>query len=170
MKKTPSFLDRHRQGELDENEDRNADLFYLGIDRLVDAGYQHYEISNYARSGFQSRHNRAYWRGADYLGLGPGAVSTFKSKRWKNIPDTAAYIADPIGTKTEKESLTEKDLQIERIALQLRTSEGLATGLLASPNPVEPLIQQGLVEEQEGRIVLTREGKALADPIAGMLV
>ncbi|HRQ91175.1 MAG TPA: radical SAM family heme chaperone HemW, partial [Bacteroidia bacterium] len=86
------FLDRHRQGELDTDEDRDADLFYAALDTLTGSGYRHYEISNYAKPGFESRHNHAYWSGAEYLGLGPGAVSTTGRERSKTLPDTSAYV------------------------------------------------------------------------------
>lgn len=163
------FLQRHERGELDDDDGRNADFFYQAIDHLEAAGFEHYEISNYARSGFKSQHNQAYWTGSDYLGLGPGAVSTIAGKRWKTIPDTAAYIA-AADTRTELENLSGEDLRMEAIALQLRTAKGLQTGLLPRPNPVESLIQQGLIEEKDDRIFLTREGKALADPVTAMLV
>lgn len=167
------FLERHNKGELNSDEDRDADLFYEAIDFIESRGYRHYEISNYARPGYESQHNQAYWSGADYLGLGPGAVSTINNQRWKTLPDTATYIkasGSGLDTRTDIEILSDEDRRIEAIALQLRTAKGLSTGLLHTPNPVESLTQQGLVIEKEGRLVLTREGKALADPIAEMLL
>lgn len=167
------FLTKHKTGELDANEDRDADLFYQAIDYLEANGYGHYEISNYALPGSESQHNRAYWSGADYLGLGPGAVSTIAGQRWKTLPDTAAYVraaAAGLDTRTEIELLTDEDRRIERIALQLRTREGISTGLVPSPDPVESLTKQGLIEERDGRITLTRSGKSLADPIASELI
>jgi oxygen-independent coproporphyrinogen-3 oxidase len=167
------FLTRHQSGELDANEDRDADLFYHAIDFLESHGFHHYEISNYALPGFESQHNRAYWTGADYLGLGPGAVSTLRGERSKTLADTAAYVRAALSgldTRTEIEALSPEDLRIERIALQLRTREGISTSLLSSLNPLESLIQQGLITQSDGQIRLTREGKALADPIAAALV
>ena len=167
------FLTRHQSGDLDTNEDRDADLFYQAIDFLEASGYGHYEISNYARPGFESQHNRSYWAGADYLGLGPGAVSTIKGQRWKTLPDTAAYVRASQGgfdTRTDIELLSEEDRRTEAIALRLRTREGLPMNLLPSLDPLESLSQQGLVEERMGNLVLTRAGKALADPIAAELV
>jgi len=172
------FLTKHESGELDANEDRDADLFYQAIDTLETDGYGHYEISNYSLPGFESQHNRGYWSGSDYLGLGPGAVSTIAGQRWKTLPDTAAYVraaAAGLDTRTDIELLTDEDRRIERIALQLRTREGISTGLVPPPTPVghrpvESLIEQGLVEEHDGRITLTRHGKALADPIAAALI
>lgn len=167
------FLTKHQKGELDSDEDRDATLFYEAIDRLEAAGYNHYEISNYARPGFESRHNRAYWAGADYLGLGPGAVSTMNGERWKTLPDTAAYVRatrSGIDTRVEIELLTEEDRRLEAVAMRLRTQEGAPLDLLPSPDPVESLIQEGWVLVENDHVRLTRDGKALADPIAGMLV
>lgn len=167
------FLTKHKTGELDADEDRDADLFYQAIDFLEESGYAHYEISNYARPGSESHHNRAYWAGDDYIGLGPGAVTTLDGQRWKTLPDTAAYVkaaSAGLDTRTEIEILTEEDRRIERIALQLRTREGIPTGLIPSPNPIESLTQQGLIEVRNDQIVLTHEGKALADPIASALI
>ncbi|MEX2580032.1 MAG: radical SAM family heme chaperone HemW [Verrucomicrobiales bacterium] len=167
------FLTKHRKGELDADEDRDADLFYRAVDFLEDNGYDHYEISNYARSGCESRHNRAYWNGADYLGLGPGAVSTIDGQRWKTVPDTAAYVRATLGgfdTRTDIEWLSDEDRRIEALALRLRTHEGIPKELVHASDPVESLIQQGLLAERDGRYVLTREGKALADPVAAALV
>jgi oxygen-independent coproporphyrinogen-3 oxidase len=167
------FLTRHQSGELDNDEDRDADLFYTALDFLEENGFSHYEISNYAQPGFESKHNQAYWNGASYLGLGPGAVSTIGKERWTTLADTAAYVRAAKGgldTRTNIEILTEEDLRLERIALLLRTREGLPTSLLSTPNSVESLTQQGLVIDQTGFTRLTRAGKALADPIAAALV
>lgn len=166
------FLTRHQRGELDADEDRDATLFHQAIDFLGGHGYLHYEISNYARPGFESRHNRAYWSGADYLGLGPGAVSTMAGERSKTLPDTAAYVRAVqagLDTRVEIERLSDADRRLEALAMQLRTREGAPLDLLPSPDPLGSLIEQGWVEVVDGRVVLTREGKALADPIAGML-
>ncbi len=167
------FLTKHQQGELDADEDRDATLFHQAADYLEAAGYSHYEISNYARPGFESRHNRAYWSGADYLGLGPGAVSTMGGERWKTLPDTAAYVRavsagfDP---RAEIESLTGEDRRLELLAMRLRTREGAPVELLGPTHLLDSLIEQGLVALRGDQVVLTREGRALADPIAGMLV
>jgi oxygen-independent coproporphyrinogen III oxidase len=167
------FLTKHQQGELDSDEDRDATLFHAAIDRLEAAGYAHYEVSNYARPGFESRHNRAYWAGADYLGLGPGAVSTMNGERWKTLPDTAAYVRAMkagIDTRVEIEILSAEDRRLEAVAMRLRTREGVPLDLLPTPDPLESLIEEGWVVVENDHVRLTRDGKALADPIAGMLV
>ncbi|MEM9016708.1 MAG: coproporphyrinogen III oxidase, partial [Verrucomicrobiota bacterium] len=168
-----SFLDRHLDGELDANEDRDADFFYAAIDFLNSKGFEHYEISNFCQPGFESEHNQAYWQGEDYLGLGPGAVTTWKSERWTTLADTAGYvraIEAGLEVKSEIEHIDEEGRRIERIGLALRTSDGIPRDLIDEANPLESFIEQGLLEPSRGRIRLTREGKALADPIAAALV
>src|ERR1700730_17054405 len=85
------FFLRHARGELRSNADIEADFFEMTMSILEDAGYEHYEISNYARPAFSSVHNRAYWAGEDYLGIGPSAFSTRGLQRWQNIPDYREY-------------------------------------------------------------------------------
>ena len=67
-------------------------MMNLAMDYLPKKGYQHYEISNYAKPGFRSFHNLGYWRGNDYLGFGAGAYSTYNDKRWTNIEEPEDYI------------------------------------------------------------------------------
>ena len=78
-------------GTFVQDDERDAQLFETTMDTLTAAGFSHYEISNYARAGRESRHNLAYWQGRDYLGFGPGAFSTVGCERWENVRDTAEY-------------------------------------------------------------------------------
>ncbi len=171
------FLDRLRKQQLDTSEDRDAEHFYAAVDLLTAAGFEHYETSNYAQPGHRSRHNQSYWRGADYLGLGPSAVSTHQRIRWKNVPDTAGYIRkvnEGLIPSTETEHLTEEQWLMERIALELRTAEGLSRERVhesaMQKNLAEPLIEEGLLEEKDGQLVLTYAGKPLVDRIAEALL
>ncbi len=174
------FLTRHEAGELDSDEDRDSDLFELAIDTLEERGYRQYEISNYALPGHESRHNQAYWSGADYLGIGPGAVSTVAGRRWKSLPDTAAWVeclhADA-SIEVEVEAIGPAERRVEAIALQLRTTSGLAESvILDSPDPdlpdrVASLVEEGYLERTgDDCLRLTRAGRALADPIAARLI
>jgi oxygen-independent coproporphyrinogen III oxidase len=86
------FFERLRRGQYRENEERDAEHFYLALDLLEQAGYEHYEISNYARPGKRSRHNESYWLGEEYAGIGPSAYSTIGGVRWQNVPDTGRYM------------------------------------------------------------------------------
>jgi oxygen-independent coproporphyrinogen-3 oxidase len=153
------------------DEDRDATQFFLANDLLGAAGFEHYETSNYARPGFRSSHNRGYWRGEDYLGLGPSAVSTFGGVRTKNLADTAGYV-QMVGTLgnavAESESLDGEQRRLERIALMLRTVEGVPLELVDRP-AMARLLEQGLAAVRGESLVLTREGSPLVDPIAAEL-
>src|SRR5437870_8643083 len=118
------FFLRHSRGELRSNADIEADFFETTMSILEDAGYEHYEISNYARPGFSSVHNRAYWAGEDYVGIGPSAVSTVGTRRWQNVCDYRIYIDRVLSAQSPRgpgETLTDEMKRMERIALTLRT-------------------------------------------------
>ena len=171
------FFEKLSRGEFVADEDCDANSFHSAVDRLTGAGFRHYEISNYARPGFESQHNRAYWGGADYLGIGPAAVSTVNEKRWTNVPDTAAYVAAIDSgslARTSDEELSYDQRRTEAIGLQLRTSEGLDARWLtdadgvAAHDKVHPLLEEGLVSwnSDRDRLTLTTPGKPLVDSIA----
>lgn len=168
------FFLRHSRGELRQDSDADAELFELTMSMLEDAGYQHYEISNYARPGFRSAHNRAYWSGAEYLGIGPSAFSTIGMKRWQNVPDFRRYSDLALSgnsTAGSVEDLTEEMKRAERIALSLRTDDGAPAGLLAPfPDSAREFVRLGLLRKAKGNFVLTRAGKALADSVAEAFV
>ena len=86
------YFEKLKSGDFNENPEKDGKLFKSAMEVLRGSGYEHYEISNYALPGHQSEHNKAYWSGADYLGIGPGAFSTVHGKRWRNVADTAKYI------------------------------------------------------------------------------
>ena len=95
-------------------------------ERLAAAGYEHYEVSNYALPGRRSRHNSAYWQGTEYLGIGAGAHSFDGTRRCWNAPTVGEYLA---GEGGGEERLTERDRRNEMIMTSLRTAEGLDTEL-----------------------------------------
>ncbi len=168
-----AFFESLRRGEVREDEDIDASFFHLADDILTFAGFDHYETSNYAQPGCKSSHNQGYWRGEDYLGLGPSAVSTLGAIRSKNVPDTARYVAQiqSLGHATaESESLDAEALRLERIALGLRTTEGIPLSLLDSPVRVETLVTEGLARIENDRLILIHHGRALVDPLAAELV
>lgn len=169
------FFRRLRAGEFREDEGRDADFFNLGIDLLEAGGFEHYEISNYAKPGHRSVHNEAYWLGVDYLGIGPGAFSTVGGRRWHNVKDTPRYMAMTLAgenTATDVEELTPENRRTERFGLELRTARGLPLELITSESRkmLETLRDQGLLEFDEQFIRLTRAGKPLVDPIAVALM
>jgi oxygen-independent coproporphyrinogen-3 oxidase len=163
------FFLRQSRGELKANPDSDADFFQVAMSILENAGYEHYEISNYARPGFSSVHNRAYWSGEDYLGIGPSAFSTVGMQRWQNLADYRAYAAriisghSPLGSR---ENLTKEMKRAERIALSLRTREGIPSALLKDrQQTIEEFVGLGLLRQSNGCFVLTRAGKPLADSV-----
>ena len=170
-----AFFESLKNGSYAENEDKDADHYHLAEEILTAAGFDHYETSNYAQPGHHSQHNQGYWEGADYLGLGPSAVSTIGGVREKNIPDTAAYIRQvrSIGNAIhETEALTPAQRRIELIALGLRTTRGIPLELLdaASLEKAKALAAESLLNIGETRIHLTQLGRPLVDPIAAELI
>ena len=166
------FFDKLRHHE---DENTNAEMFALAHQKLTSAGLQHYETSNYARPGKHSQHNLSYWRGHDYLGLGPSAVSTIDGNRWKNLPDTARYIQaiNTLGhAKSEHELIDANAYRIERIALLLRTTKGLPDEYLSdSPDgSVEQLIANKLAVIEDKHLRLINNGPMLVDAIAAQLI
>jgi oxygen-independent coproporphyrinogen-3 oxidase len=168
------FFLRQARGEFQQKPDADAEFFEMTMIILEDAGYGHYEISNYARPGFESVHNRAYWLGRDYLGIGPSAVSTMGMQRWQNVRDYRAYIDRVLSGDSARESaedLTHEMKRTERIMLALRTREGIPAAELKSfGSETNELIALELLRESHGNFVLTRRGKTLADSVAEAFV
>ena len=168
------FFLRHARGEFRQDANTDAEFFELAMGTLENAGYEHYEISNYARPGFASVHNHAYWTGEDYLGIGPSAVSTVGMQRWQNVCDYRAFIDRVFAGQlpsASSENLTDEMKHMERIALSLRTSDGISTlELKGFTQQANELIALGLLQQSNGNLVLTRKGKALADSVAEALL
>jgi putative oxygen-independent coproporphyrinogen III oxidase len=168
------FFLRQLRGEFRQDADIDAEFFEMTMSILEDAGYEHYEISNYARPGFSAVHNRAYWSGEDYLGIGPSAFSTVGMQRWQNLADYRAYAdrvlsgQSPIGPI---ENLTSEMKRVETIALSLRTHEGVSVALLTPfRNETREFIALGLLRKTNGNFVLTRAGKSLADLVTEAVI
>ena len=173
-----AYFERFQKGELQDDPELNADLFSIGDEILTAAGYEHYETSNYARSGHQSKHNQSYWQGMPYLGLGPSAVSTtpadknHHSIRWQNVSDTSAYIQQiqSVGhAMASSEQLTTEQFNLERIALLLRTAQGLPLRYLAAEQNLSVLLAHELALLSDTHLQLTSSGALLVDSIAAEL-
>ena len=139
------------------------------------AGYSRYEISNYSRPGFASRHNRLHWTGGQYLGLGPSAQSYVGGRRFGNVSNLAAYNkALRSGTLpvSESEQLTPADDSCERLVFGLRMTDGISledTGALAFAGlvqKVDELIADDILERSAERVRLTARGRRFADSVA----
>ena len=161
------------QGPPPPSEKAQAVMAACAMDRLEAAGIRQYEISNFARPGFESRHNLAYWTFRPYLGLGVSAHSYLPPKRFANVVQASAYVdrvlagADP---KVFEEELTEEQVALERLFLGLRLSEGAELGLFKRAGEVRSLEEEGLVERKGGSLLLTRRGRVLADAVTERLM
>ena len=159
------------------DEDLQADMYEVADARLSDAGFQWYEISNWARNGRVSRHNLAYWQGADWWGIGPGAHSHVGGVRWWNVKHPSAYasrLGDGVSPALAREVLDEETRWSERVLLETRIREGMDARILkpAGRAAVAQLIADELVDAKAalaGRIVPTLRGRLLADRVARAL-
>lgn len=118
------FYDRRETLAL-PGDDENADLYDLVTRELAGAGYRHYEISNYAKPGYESRHNLRYWRMSPYIGVGVAAYSYFEGARYGHGRDLAAYVADDFSRRPPAEPRGDGDTEEEYIMLALRLADGI---------------------------------------------
>jgi putative oxygen-independent coproporphyrinogen III oxidase len=168
------------RGDVPPVDDDLHAAFYEAADaRLTAAGYDWYEVSNWARTpAQQSRHNRAYWLGHDWWGVGPGAHSHVGGVRWWNVKHPAAYaqrLAAGFSPAAGRETLDAETRRVERVLLQTRLVEGLPMDALTplGRRAVAQLIADELVEPGpalRGTIVLTLRGRLLADAVVRRLL
>lgn len=176
-----TFGKRRRRGDLSElAEDRRAELFRLTHEALAKAGYEAYEVSNFARAPeHRSRHNLKYWRHAPYLGLGPSAHSFDGRRRWWNerlLPHWQRAVRAGRRPRAGHETLSRHDLALEALMLGLRTTEGVdlervetLCGIdLAQRNRrlIEGSVRRGLLRREASFLRPTVEGLAIADGLA----
>lgn len=160
------------------DDDFQADCYELAIDLLAAAGYEHYEISNFARPGCRSRHNQVYWRNEEYRGFGPGAASYVGRRRWTNARNLSEYVARLSTGQEPAEESEERDLageQRETMYLGLRTIEGVSSEAYRQRYGVRPdelfapeltrCVERGLLEQAGDRWCLTRTGLLLANQV-----
>lgn len=161
-------------------DDLQYDFFVITDKTLADAGYIHYEVSNFAMDmKFASRHNQKYWDHSPYLGLGPGAHSFLKDQRWWNHKSIERYTADIRAGKPpveENESLTTEQLQLEALYLGLRTKKGVNLNRFAERyncdlvaqkgKLLRKLEEEGLITIQDGYLSTTCSGLAVADSLS----
>jgi oxygen-independent coproporphyrinogen-3 oxidase len=165
------------------DEDTVAAMMELAMNYLRDAGFDHYEISNYARPGRRSAHNLSYWRCRDYLGFGAGAYSTVHGERWSNFKDPRVYIERLEGGQTvvaEREVLNRRLAAVEALMLGLRTSEGInlqqyedryAIDILKKArNELTNLFSAQLIARQDGHLFLTDQGILLGNYVTTQLL
>ncbi|RXZ71250.1 radical SAM family heme chaperone HemW [Agromyces albus] len=169
-----------RRGELETpDDDLEADMYELAEDLLGAAGYEWYEVSNWATApAHRSRHNLGYWRSDDWWGVGPGAHSHVGGVRWWNAKHPAAYaerVAAGVSPAVGREVLDASTRETERVLLGTRIREGIDLGSLRPEGrtAVAGLVADGLVDAKtalSGGLVLTMRGRLLADAVVRRLL
>lgn len=165
----------------DVDNDQQAEQFAILMDMMHKAGYEHYEISNFAKPGFRSRHNSSYWQGEKYIGIGPSAHSYDGENRQWNVANNVIYIKAirQHDLPLELETLSDADKLNEYIMVSLRTMEGMDLQLIEErfslkereriENVLETKLQKGVVKKSGNKVILTDEGKLLTDAITVQL-
>lgn len=173
------FYNRMRKGKLPlPSEDEEADMFQYLLKKLKEYGFHRYEISNFAKAGFESRHNRVYWENEDYYGLGAGAHSYIGGVRRINAGWTKKYIRlmhEQGHAVVEENMVSKKEQMEEEMFLGLRKAEGVSTetfknryGLSVNEvfgRQIDQLLLSGLLIRSEGRIKLTEKGLYLGNEV-----
>ncbi|MEO5722404.1 MAG: radical SAM family heme chaperone HemW [Chthoniobacterales bacterium] len=168
------FFLRRARGQYRPDIETDARFFETTMRMLEAGGFRQYEISNYARPGHESAHNRGYWSGADYLGIGPSAFSTLGPERWQNIADYRIYSDRVLAGESpiaSIEPLSAAMKRAEQIALSLRTRWGVSA-IWLEPWPAEraEFIDLEMLRPEGDHFVLTAKGKMLADTVAAAFV
>jgi putative oxygen-independent coproporphyrinogen III oxidase len=180
-----AFGDRYARGKLSglPRDDLSADMYKATQDICEDAGYLGYEISNHAKSGAESRHNRVYWRYGDYIGIGPGAHGRlsleghrYATEAWSN-PTKWLGLVDQAETEKERYSLTGEDQASEFLMMGLRLTEGVDQrrfeALSGKPLPVDRidyLSGLGMISIQGSVLTVTPQGRMVLNAILAELL
>ena len=173
------FMNRMRRGKLPlPKEELEAEMFEYIIAELERAGFEHYEISNFSKSGFESRHNLMYWDNAEYYGIGAGASGYVNGVRYKNHGPIRHYLSavEEGNARITEEHLSQKEQMEEEMFLGLRKKSGVSMvrfeekfgrsfdGLYGEI--VKDLVQQGLMQIEGDRVRMTKRGLFLGDTVA----
>ncbi len=168
----------HRMGIEPTDEETERQMYELLIDRLTTAGYEHYEISNFARPGYRSRHNSSYWHDIPYIGLGAAAHSYDGTCRQWNIDDIQQYIKaiEQGHIPCEREMLDDDTRYNDRITVALRTCDGLNLTSLSERHrsyclqEAQRFISDGLLRQENNRLIMTRKGLFVSDMVMSSLM
>ncbi|MGY2874289.1 putative oxygen-independent coproporphyrinogen III oxidase [Marmoricola sp. URHA0025 HA25] len=156
------------------DEDDLADKYLLADEVLARAGMQWYEVSNWARDEqARCRHNELYWTSQNWLGIGPGAHAHVGGVRWWNVKHPTAYaarLAAGLSPAHAREVLDGTTQRVERVLLELRLRDGLPLSVLDDPARVARPVAEGLAIVEDDRLVLTLQGRLLADAVVRDLV
>ncbi|MGA8035126.1 MAG: radical SAM family heme chaperone HemW [Candidatus Acidiferrales bacterium] len=178
-KETLAGGSRYSAGAL-PTPDESSDFYELACTRLAQAGYEHYEISNWAKPGFRSRHNLKYWQRVPYLGFGAGAHSFDGQNRWANIHDSVEYvrrIEQGISVREQQEVVTPLQALEEEVFLGLRQLDGIDLPRLEREydavdlrRRIDALESQGLLEWRDSKLRLAPDRLAVSNEILSELL
>ena len=173
------FMNRMRRGKLPlPKEELEAEMFEYIIAELERAGFEHYEISNFSKSGFESRHNLMYWDNAEYYGIGAGASGYVNGVRYKNHGPIRHYLnaVEEGNARITEEHLSQKEQMEEEMFLGLRKKSGVSMARFKEKfgrsfdglygEIVRDLVQQGLMQIEGDRVRMTKRGLFLGDTVA----
>ena len=173
------FMNRMRRGKLPlPKEELEAEMFEYIISELERAGFEHYEISNFSKQGFESRHNLMYWDNAEYYGIGAGASGYVDSVRYKNHGPIRHYLkaVEEGSARINEEHLSQREQMEEEMFLGLRKKSGVSMARFEEKfgrsfqelygDVVRELIQQGLMQVEGDRVRMTKRGLFLGDTVA----
>ena len=177
------FMNRMRRGKLPlPKEEMEAEMFEYIIQEMERAGFEHYEISNFSKPGFESRHNLMYWDNAEYYGLGAGASGYVDGIRYKNHGPIRHYMqaVEEGNARVQEEHLTQTEMMEEEMFLGLRKKTGVSKKRFEEKfgvnfdqqygSVVEKLIQQGLLVPDKDIVRMTKKGLFLGDTVAEKII
>lgn len=164
------------------DDDEQAEMYLKAVAVLEQEGFRQYEISNFSKPGYESRHNLKYWLGGEYIGFGPSAASDFAGKRFTIRPDIETYVRgllrQDVPILSECESVPDRERAGEYVMLRLRTTRGINADeyekrylmpFAPLQRVIDKLAEQGLFRQQNEHWVLTPKGFLLSNLIIGML-
>ena len=173
------FMNRMRRGKLPlPKEELEAEMFEYIISELERAGFEHYEISNFSKPDFESRHNLMYWDNAEYYGIGAGASGYVNGVRYKNHGPIRHYLSavEEGNARITEEHLSQKEQMEEEMFLGLRKKSGVSMARFEEKfgrsfdglygEIVKDLVQQGLMQIEGDRVRMTKRGLFLGDTVA----
>ena len=173
------FMNRMRRGKLPlPKEELEAEMFEYIITELEKAGFEHYEISNFSKTGFESRHNLMYWDNAEYYGIGAGASGYVDGIRYKNHGPIRHYLnaVEDGNARINEEHLTQREQMEEEMFLGLRKKSGVSMERFEEKfgqsfqelygDIIKDLIQQGLMQVDGDHVRMTKRGLFLGDTVA----
>jgi oxygen-independent coproporphyrinogen-3 oxidase len=174
-------IDLH--GWLQPSDEKAAEMYESAMDALEAAGYEQYEISNVAKPGRQSRHNLKYWSDGEWWGFGPGAHSTWRGSRWRNVSETFDYvqrIAAGASVVAERRILSVEERLGDALFTGLRLTAGIDLARLSIlfgtdvwgryGEQLAPFQEAGLIQEDGSKLRLTRQGMLLANEVMAVFV